>query len=378
MHLFEDKIGAQLKNRDLLNDITAMEKYLKMGELRIVKLRFTSALHLGTDVPGIGIEDSLSIAHSDTVFSCLINAYAELHSGDPKAVDKLLAPFHEGKPPFRISSAFPFQRRENDVRYYLPKPLVDPLCFYDPISGHDARKNYSKSIRDLPFVRIERFKGYWLGEGIHTDITRQDLDTASQEIRNLYVPTIRPQHTRDRLTDATAIYHTGLVYFSSNSGLYFLIEINDTSILSWDKLRAVLNLAGTNGLGGRRSHGNGAFEVRDDTIEPLSSTWQDLFNQQHNGFVNLSLYLPETFDCLDPAAYQLVPRRGWCYSSTAPTQVKRKTVTMFGEGSVFRNKSKGMLADVTPPDDAFTAHSLYRYGIPISLPIKLENENTEK
>ena len=349
-----------------------------MGELKIVKLRFISSLHLGPDVPGIGIEDSLSIAHSDTVFSCLINAYAQLHSGDPKVVDKLLAPFHKGNPPFRISSAFPFQKLENDVRYYLPKPLVDPLAFYDPRSGQNARKSYGKLIRNLSFVRIERFKNYWLGEGTQTRMTRGDLEAANQEIRNVCVPTIRPQHTRDRLTDATTIYHTGLIYFSSNSGLYFLVEINDTSILSWDEFRAVLDLAGTNGLGGRRSHGNGAFEVTDDTIEPLDRTWQDLFNQEQDGFVNLSLYLPETPDYLDPVAYQLAPRRGWCYSSTATTQVKRKTVTMFSEGSVFRNEPKGTLADVTPPNNAFTAHNLYRYGIPISLPIKLENDNTKE
>ena len=348
-----------------------------MGELRIVKLRFRAPLHLGTDVPGIGIEDSLSLAHSDTVFSCLINAYAEIHSGDSNAVNKLLAPFHDGSPPFRISSAFPFQKRESDVRYYLPKPLVDPLDFYDPRSGHDAKKSYGKLIRNLSFVSIERFKRYWLDEGTQTRMTRRDVETSNKDIRSLYAPTIRPQHTKDRLTDATAIYHTGLVYFASNSGLYFLIEINDTSILSWDKLRAVLDLAGTNGLGGRRSHGNGAFDVRDDTIEPLDQTWQDLFNQQQDGFVNLSLYLPEPRANLDPIAYQLIPRRGWCYSSTTPTQVKRKTVTMFGEGSVFRNESKGALADVTPPNNAFTAHNLYRYGIPLSLPIKLENENTE-
>ena len=294
------------------------------------------------------------------------------------AVDKLLAPFQEGNPPFRISSAFPFQRRENDVRYYLPKPLIDPLAFSDPRSGQDARKSYGKLIRDLPFVRIERFRGYWLGEGTHTDITENDLEAASREIRNLFISIIRPQHIRDRLTDATAIYHTGLVYFAPNAGLYFLIEINDTSLLSWDELWSVLDLAGTNGLGGRRSHGNGAFDVRDDTIEALDQTWQGLFNQQQNGFINLSLYLPETPNCLDPVAYQLVPRRGWSYSSATPMQVKRKTVTMLGEGSVFRNEPKGTLADVTPPDDAFTAHSLYRYGIPILLPIKLENESTEE
>lgn len=342
-----------------------------MGELRIIKLHFKSALHLGTDVPGIGIEDSLSIAHSDTLFSCLINAYAELHSGDSNVVKKLLAFFFDENPPFRISSAFPFEKRtQTDVRYYLPKPLVDPPRFYDPRGGRNAKKRYGKLVRNTPLIGIETFKNYWLSDGTQTRIRKRELEDANREIRNLCPRAIRPQHTRDRLTDATAIYHTGLVYFSPNSGLYFLLELNDTSILSWDELWAVLDLAGTNGLGGRRSHGNGAFEVRDDTIEPLSGTWQDLFNQQHNGFVNLSLYLPETFDCLDPVAYQLVPRRGWCYSSTTPTQVKRKTVTMFSEGSVFHSEPRGTLVDVTP-DDGFDAHKLYRYGIPLFLPIPI-------
>ena len=350
-----------------------------MGALRIVKLRFRSALHLGTDMPGIGVEDSLKIAHSDTLFSCLINAYAELHSGNSNAVNRLLAPFHGGNPPFRISSAFPFQQRENDIRYYLPKPLVDPLVFYDSRGGQDARKNYGKLLRNLTLVRIERFKAYWLGEGTQTRMTKRDLEGANEELSSLCVQTIRPQHTRDRLTDATTIYHTGLIYFASNSGLYFLIEINDTSILSCDEFLSVLDLAGTNGLGGRRSHGNGAFDA---TIEKLDQTWQSLFNQKQNGFVNLSLYRPkpQTLKSLNPAAYQLVPRRGWCYSSVTPTQMKRKTVMMFGEGSVFHNtnESQGTLADVTP-DSGFTGHKLYRYGIPISLPIKIsEMEDIEE
>ena len=336
---------------------------------------------MGPDVPGIGIEDSLSFAHSDTVFSCLINAYAELHSG-VKAVDELLAPFHDGKTPFRISSAFPFQKRETDVRYYLPRPLIDPLEFYDPRHGQDAKRNYRKMIRELPIISLGRFKDYWLETNMGMD--KRDLDTAKKDIRSLCVPAIRPQHARDRLTDATSIYHTGLVNFASNSGLYFLIEINDTSILSWKKFRAVLELAGTNGLGGRRNHGNGAFDIQEDTIEPLDQTWEDLFNQKQNGLVNLSLYRPKpkTLENLNPIAYQLVPRRGWCYSSVTSTQMKRKAVTMFGEGSVFhKDAPKGTLADVTPDTEKskFTAHNLYRYGIPISLPIKvLEQADTEE
>ena len=353
-----------------------------MGDLRIVKLRFMSTLHLGPDVPGIGIENSLSMAHSDTVFSCLINAYAELHSGDVNVVDELLAPFHDRNPPFRISSAFPFRKRDDEVSYYLPRPLVDPLEFYDPRSGQDAKRNYRKMIQNLPLVRIEKFKDYWLEA--NTSMDKRDLENASQEVHSLRVPTIRPQHTRDRLTDATSIYHTGLVDFASNSGLYFLIEINDTSVLNWDKFRAVLELAGTNGLGGRRNQGNGAFDVKEDTIEPLDQTWKDLFNQKQTGFFSLSLYLPEpeTLKNLNPVAYQLVPRRGWCYSSVTSTQMKRKAVTMFGEGSVFhKDMPNGTLANVTPDaeDNKFTAHKLYRYGIPISLPIKIwQREDIEE
>lgn len=344
-----------------------------MGQLKIVKLHFRSALHLGTDIPGIGVEDSLSIAHSDTIFSCLINAYAELHSGDPKAVKRLLSPFHDGEPPFRISSAFPFQMQtESTATYYLPKPLVDPPLFYNSEERQWATQEYGKLVRETQLVPMDMFQNWLIGE--ETDM--EDLRT--QNISSLCMPRIHPQHARDRLTDATAIYHTGLIHFHGGSGLYFLIELNNKSLLGRDEFRDVLKQAGINGLGGRRSHGNGVFEVTDETINDLDDNWENLFNLgAQDGFINLSLYLPEpnAIANLDPVAYQLVPRKGWCYSSVDPLQRKRQTVTMFGEGSVFRTEPTGTLTDVTPqkPDQSpeFTTHKIYRYGIPIKLPIKI-------
>lgn len=335
-----------------------------MGELKIVKLHFRSALHLGTDVLGVGLEDSLSIAHSDTLFSCLINSYAALHSGDTSTVEKLLSPFREGEPPFRISSAFPFQMQT----YYLPKPQVDPPRFYNPKYGRAAKRRYGKLFQNTSLVEINTFKK-WIN-GSH--ISEREIKDATGDLGHLRTHEIRPQHASDRLTNATTIYHTGLVHFKSNAGLYFLVELNDTSLLDWNLFKKILTQAGISGLGGRRSHGNGGFNV---TISPLDRTWQDLFDlPKQDGFINLSLYLPEDFDCLKPVGYQLVPRRGWCYSSIATQQLKRKTVSMFSEGSVFRNTPHGALADVTP--NGFTVHQLYRYGFPISLPIKiLEEEN---
>ena len=336
-----------------------------MGELKIVRLHFRSALHLGMDVHGIGIEDSRRIAHSDTLFSCLINSYAELHSGDAGAVERLLEPFRDGEPPFRISSAFPFQMRtEYDVEYYLPKPLISPPIFYDSAEGQWAKQEYGKLVRNNTLVGMDTFYRWLQGEVAFLDeLEKQDIDSfCTREVR--------PQHARDRLTDATVIYHTGLVHFIGRSGLYFLIELNNMELLEWDAFREMLRHAGLNGLGGRRSTGNGVFNVNDDTITDLNQGWKNLFDLPvQNGFINLSLYLPEAFGEFAPVGYQLVPRRGWCYSSVTPKQMKRKAVTMFGEGSVFRNELNGALADVTP--QGFTAHKLYRYGIPISLPIKI-------
>ena len=344
-----------------------------MGELKIVRLHFRSALHLGTDVPGIGVEDSLSIAHSDTLFSCLINSYAELHSGDINAVEKLLKPFRDGEAPFRISSAFPFQSSQYSITYYLPKPLVDPPLFYSADDDQEAKQNYGKLVRNTQLIRIDTFQKWQKGE----EAELYDLKDTAKEIGDFYRREIRPQHARDRLTDASAIYHTGLVHLHRSAGLYFLIELNNKTLLDWNTFEIVLRQAGRNGLGGRRSHGNGTFEVTSDAISDLDDSWQELFQEKEefNGFINLSLYLPENFNCLKPVAYQLVPRRGWCYSSVAPAQLKRKTVTMFSEGSVFRNETKGALADVTP--DEFKAHKIYRYGISLSLPINIMEEEDE-
>ena len=341
-----------------------------MNALKIVRLHFKSGLHLGTDISGIGLEDSLLIAHSDTLFSCLINSYAELHSGNLKVVEKLLEAFCEGHPPFRISSAFPFEMQDG-LMYYLPKPLIDPPLFYDPSEGQWAKNKYGKLIRTTQLIPIDIFQNWLKGQDIYGDMERLER----QNIGNLCAREIRPQHARDRLTEATSIYHTGLVHFHHGVGLYFLVELNDESFLNWSMFETVLRFAGRNGLGGRRSLGNGVFEA---TISELDEDWNNLFDfQQLDGFINLSLYLPDpqTLGSLGPVAYQLVPRQGWCYSSITPVQTKRQKVTMFGEGSVFRNKPKGSIADVTP-DNGFTAHNLYRYGIPILLPIKiLEKED---
>ena len=122
---------------------------------------------------------------------------------------------------------------ESTATYYLPKPLVDPPLFHNSEDGQWARQEYSKLVRETQLVPMDTFQSWLMGE--ETDL--EDLRT--QDISSLCMPKIHPQHARDRLTDATAIYHTGLIHFRGGSGLYFLIELNNESLLGWDGFQDV-------------------------------------------------------------------------------------------------------------------------------------------
>ncbi|MFN9648292.1 MAG: type III-A CRISPR-associated RAMP protein Csm4, partial [Pseudanabaena sp.] len=74
----------------------------------------------------------------------------------------------------------------------------------------------------------------------------------------------------------------------------------------------------------------------------------------------------------DNSSYELQERGGWITSSSK--NQRRKKVVMFAEGSVFSEIPKGKLANVTPPE--FSQHKIYRSGIAVSLPIKIDLKGT--
>jgi CRISPR-associated protein Csm4 len=74
-------------------------------------------------------------------------------------------------------------------------------------------------------------------------------------------------------------------------------------------------------------------------------------------------------------AYEIQERGGWIGSPFSGRQLRRQSLRMFAEGSVFAFSPVGELADVTPkefnkyPD----THKIYRSGISFSLPINVPN-----
>jgi len=318
--------------------------------MKIVRIKFKGSVHFGSDEGGIGRENVQNIVHSDTIFSMIVNAYAYMFGYNKAKVTSFIHSINA------LSSGFLFERDiSGDYKYYLPRPLFDPINFFDEKFGPDRKLKYGKDLKKCSFIDLETFYKWINGESIYLG------KISKPAYKDLYAIIVRPQHARDRLTNATSIYHVGEIFFKHYSGIYFLVDG-----LSNTDLQSVLDIASINGLGGRRSAGCGSFTYEiDDTTE----MWNKIFkNENCNSFLCISLYYPleEEKEHIKPLSYSIIRRKGWTFSSAVIGQFKRKTCIMFGEGSVFQNKPQGYLVDVSP--EIFSEHPIFRFGKTLSVP----------
>lgn len=331
-----------------------------MSKWKLVKLDFkNNPAHFGE--LGIGMEETSERVRSDTIFSALVISYARLG----KCVDTLLQRFHQEEVPFRLSSSFIYREQDSKTTYFLPRPKHPPINY--PI-GNDLK--IAKDYKKLNFLDLKTWKSWYQNDGFDEDTKLPD---------NVYGKCFdidkQPKIAIDRNTRATNLYHTSFVRYRSKpndkSGLYFLIKFHD-EILENDlnDLKAALELLGEEGLGGERSSGAGQFEPSWHDLHDLDQEWDSLVNfKDKNAQSLISLYWDDdNLVSLENSSYELQERGGWITSS-AKNQ-RRKKVMMFAEGSVFADIPIGKLADVTPPE--FTQHKIYRSGIAVSLPIKVD------
>ncbi|WP_207679527.1 type III-A CRISPR-associated RAMP protein Csm4 [Desulfonema magnum] len=319
--------------------------------MRLVRLRFKTGLHLGADRGGIGREKVQEIVHSDTLFSMLVNSYADIVSGNAEKIASLIDSIET------LSSGFLFcEYRRKQFEYYLPRPLTDPVNF----SGKHGKENklrWHKELKRCLYIDRDNFSKWIRGEKISL------VKFKNQGYQELFTINIRPQHARDRLTNASNIYHAGEMFFDKTAGIYFLIDGVEQGIL-----KKILDNAAMKGLGGRRSLGYGVFDFE---IEPPDDKWKPLFEGSGDNFIIVSLYYPMNLNALSPMAYSLVLRKGWTFSSVALGQFKRETCRMFGEGSIFANKPAGGLVNVAPKA-IFSAHPVYRFGKALAFPCTVQ------
>jgi len=330
----------------------------------IIKFYFHDSTHFGSDLPGIGQEASKMILHSDTLFSALCNVWAQvdwhLQAKSFRSFSSILEDFRKGKPPFKISSAFPFSGED----YYLPKPMTEPNNLYRTA---EQRIRDAKGVKRTSYLKLDYFKK-WMTE----------IDNATGFAENLIEPNdnksvfgyedILPKTPVDRRDQHANIYHSSSYYFDEYCGLYAIVELEENLR---EPFEFVLKHLEKYGLGGNRNVGQGAIDYY-VTKEPPPEL-DELFTLNTKlGYCLLSLYFPRTPAQIKEKAlsYDLVLRKGWIGSSATNRSLKKKTCFAFAEGSMFSELDSGRLVDVRP--GAFSEHDVWQYGYALTIPARKE------
>jgi CRISPR-associated protein Csm4 len=349
-----------------------------MAKWQLIKLDFKdNPVHFGE--VGIGLEVTSEYLHSDTFFSAWVSAYAQLYSD--QQINHLFDQFLTSSPPFQISSTFVYgQDQNNECIYYLPSLLQHPRNY----PADDLK--FAKDFRKLKFLPLTVWRRWYQGSGF--DLTdAQELETKPEQragqlttagtfnYSQNFKKQVLPKVAVDRIHQGTNFYHTGFTYFQPDSGLYFLFHMPTADQELLEQLQASLSLLADDGIGGERSSGAGRFEA---TWHDLPPEWDTLVHQliEQPSYALISLFWDQPETCMElvtdqDARYQLKERGGWI-SARSGRQLRRKSVRMFTEGSVFTQQPQGQLAIVTPHKlQDIKHHPIYRSGISLSLPVSL-------
>ncbi|MBW4669850.1 MAG: type III-A CRISPR-associated RAMP protein Csm4 [Cyanomargarita calcarea GSE-NOS-MK-12-04C] len=359
-----------------------------MGKWQLVKLNFgRSSVHFGE--LGIGMEESKERVRSDTLFSAWVSNYAQLFQKN--AVEELLEKFLQPIPPMRISSTFIYRESKNNTVFYLPRPLKFPINY-----PHGDDLAFFKTYKSLNYLPLDIWQCWYQKEGFTqedaeelTDKTKGSTtgklkDAGTFDYKEAFKNHKLPKVAIDRITRATNFYHTGYVQFDweangndikSLSGLYFLVYFEDENQELINGLKAALDLLGEQGIGGERSSGAGLFQAEWLDLKDVSPTWEEVVKPLDKSAYQclISLFWDDDKSILKQliidnshSSYEIQERGGWFSDGN----IRRKMIRMFAEGSVFPTEPQGKLANVTPKE--FKAHKIYRSGIGLSLPIKVQ------
>ncbi|MGB9628153.1 MAG: type III-A CRISPR-associated RAMP protein Csm4, partial [Thermodesulfobacteriota bacterium] len=160
-------------------------------------------------------------------------------------------------------------------------------------------------------------------------------------------------------------FHFGQVTYQSDAGLFLLVDFKDISFKK--KLLATFNLLAHEGIGGDRTSGKGLF-CKPEILE-IKINIPEYFD----GVYSISIYYPLKTEIpgIERGFYELEDRKGYIYSPSGQS-LRRRSIRIFAEGSVFPTEKKriGSIVDVTP--EAFDSHKVYRYGYIFSIPCRLE------
>jgi len=337
-----------------------------MATFDIIKLHFTSALHLSDRRDDYGM--SLKSLQSDTLYAALTACLAKTEEYLPA----------DGDLGFTISSLFPYyQTTEGSTPvYFLPKPLQARLPeMKDAAMAKKIKKVqwidsrlYAKVLRGESLLGdSDKYAGCIQSAYLTESALPADVEGGREFVRSEVFQRVEKEDRTGK--DDALPYYFDRILFKDYSGLYFIVT-GDT-----ERLEKAMKLLALEGIGSDRNVGFGFFEFEKGTVDIDIPAEADFL-------VSLSLLIPETKDQLDTllasdkVAYDFERRGGWI--TTAPHKPLRKNAIYgFLPGSVFCNIGKeciGRIVNLEPTIDgvSMTRHPVWRNGRSIMLPINLK------
>jgi CRISPR-associated protein Csm4 len=309
------------------------------------KLFFNSPLHLSAGVAGY--EKVQDHVHSDTLMSAVASLWPALYSDSADSVitDESI----------RVSSCFPFKGDS----FYFPRPYLRLKGKKDALFPDLKKIKKVKFIEKSVFEQVIAGKDMDHGRLFYSESGRLLAASEAAAADFMFEREI-PRNLVDRLTSKTDIFYFSELVFTGNSGLFFLADINSESLRR--KFTAVLRLLGDEGLGGDRHVGKGQFSVEavDDfeLEEPRDA----------DAVMTLSLFHPTADEVakglLSSSAYDVIKRDGWV-TTPGSRSLRRRSLNMFVEGSVFKDLKKTAYGDVPVvlgKEESPAGFNIYRYG----------------
>lgn len=325
------------------------------------KLKFKTPVHFGADIPSLGLEKAEMACHADTFFSALYMEACRLY-GEQAAYEMLYLPAREGN--FLISDLMPYY----EETLYVPRPLFPEA----PGKSDIKNRKRMKKISWIPARSLDGYLDFIAGkrEELPDDEGwRQELGAGELRVRVALNYQEKPQP-----------YYIGTFSFYPQAGLYFILGADSEERARW--LQELVGYLGYSGLGGKRTSGLGIFELEDDyyimdeeccLTDCDRSLYRMLARDKAAYYMSLSVIYPAKDELagfpLDKSFYRLVRREGFVQSTAySDTCVKRKPLVMLGSGSVFPERLKGDIPDVSLKG----RHPVYRYGKSLMLGVDFD------
>ncbi len=324
---------------------------------KTILLSFNSPVHFSGTRPNEYTSSEITIK-SDTLIAAIMQAWSIMGHSDwiPKSTQEF------GHFNLIASNLFPYTTLNNNEQlYFLPKMRLKNKM-ENSIDNSIGKK--MKKILYLDHYIYEALANGIFNE-VHQDHLKGKFMSSKPINTELWESNVVARIKKSWDQSDPSLFYTDRITFKEGCGLYFIYEADEAM---QHKLYLALDYLAEEGLGTDRSVGNGKF-----TWSLGELTMNQPINA--NAMSNLSLYLPANFQELtdmlqhDPM-YEMTKRGGWI--SEPYHSLRKKTVYMFTEGSVFYNNNfqsvYGRVIDLKPAIDAIS-HPIWRDGRALFIPV---------